>query len=142
MEAKRGFLISLGVVAAGAAFVVDWFLGGGLTASALLALGGLTAIFLSLVGAVALFFLWYLEWGLGRRFGVDRLLAGPLLVTLGLGIIAAGSYPLLSFSWADLSSGGNVGAQARGMFIIMGPILLIYVAISGWVAAACLRTGL
>jgi hypothetical protein len=142
MEAKRGFLISLGVVAAGAAFVVDRFLGGGLTASALLALGGLAAIFLSLVGAVALLFPWYLEWGLGHRIGVDRLLAGPLLVTLGLGIIAAGSNPLLSFPWADLKSGGNAGAQARGIFIFVGPILLIYVAILGWVAVACLWFGL
>lgn len=142
MEAKRGLLISLAVVAAGAAFVVDRFLGGGLTVAALLALEGLAAIFLSLVGGVTLLFLWYLEWGLGRRIGVDRLLAGPILMTLGLGIIAAGSYPLLSYPWADLRAGNLVGAQARGMFIVIGPILLIYAAISGWVAVACLRVGL
>jgi hypothetical protein len=142
MKVEHGLLISLGVIAAGAAVVVDRFIGGGLTASALLASGGLAAIFLSLVGAVALLFLWYLEWGLGRRMGVDRLLAGPLLVTLGLGITAAGSYPLLSFPWADLRSGGNAGVQARGMFIFVGPLLLVYVAILGWVAVAYLWFGL
>jgi hypothetical protein len=145
MRAEHGLLLSLGVAAAGAVelMVVDRFFNEGLTAPALLALAGIAAIFLGLLGASAFLLLWYFDWGLDQRIGIARLLAGPLLVLLGLTIIPCGLY---SVGWLlggmGVGPGRTIDAEARGYLIVLAPFVLAYVAIFGSIGVMCLWAGL